>query len=327
MKSNNSTATTYTLKKPAIEIPLDKQIDKLFQKPLQRLPVFKDLPRLAGRIIIEKYTPQVATTITSEPSSSSSSSSSSTTTTATTTTTTTTENIQSSDNTITSIESVDTNKKRKSKALSLKLSKDFGELGKDNEDKLEVEPLESQETNENKVWKTVKSVIFKLSELYENEETQNKIKSTFNSEKAPSDYQLSLPQLFNECMEEKTSKVIKILKLIHQNIIYIGCYELKINVPYLMVNLTKDVRGPEGWRINVFKGKDITTVIHTRREEAMDKKFYFEWQLHITLSGKDLDEISFASLKIIDLVFDPSASLQFKQEVSRSLCNGNLFVM
>ncbi|KAN0042546.1 hypothetical protein ACTFIV_005114 [Dictyostelium citrinum] len=304
MKSNN-TSTTYTLKKPAIEIPLDKQIDKLFQKTLQKLPVYKDLPRLAGRIIIEKYTP------TQTPSDSSSSS---------TTITTENTNIQSS-------ETVDTNKKRKSKALSLKLSKDFGELGKDNEDKLELEPLESQETNENKVWKTVKSVIFKLSELYENEETQNKIKSTFNSEKAPSDYQLSLPQLFNECMEEKTSKVIKILKLIHQNIIYIGCYELKINVPYLMVNLTKDVRGPEGWRINVFKGKDTTTVIHTRREEAMDKKFYFEWQLHITLSGKDLDEVSFASLKITDLVFDPSASLQFKQEVSRSLCNGNLFVM
>ncbi|KAN0042579.1 hypothetical protein ACTA71_011387 [Dictyostelium dimigraforme] len=323
MKSNNS-ASTYTLKKPAIEIPLDKQIDKLFKKPLQKLPVFKDLPRLAGRIIIEKYTPTPVSNTTNELKSSSLSSSSTTT---TTTTITENTNIQPSSDTITSIEIVDPNKKRKSKALSLKLSKDFGEAGKDNEDKLEIEPLESQETNENKVWKTVKSVIFKLSEFYENEETQNKIKSTFNIEKAPSDYQLSLPQLFNDCMDEKTSKVIKILKLIHQNIIYIGCYELKINVPYLMANLTKDVRGPEGWKINVFKGKDTTTIIHTRREEAMDKKFYFEWQLHITLSGKDLDEISFASLKITDLVFDSSVSLQFKQEVSRSLCNGNLFVM
>ncbi|KAK5579998.1 hypothetical protein RB653_000010 [Dictyostelium firmibasis] len=306
MKSSNS--NTYTLEKPAIEIPLDKQIDKLFQKPLQRLPVYKDLPRLAGRIVIEKYTP---TPIIIESA------------------TTETTNFQSSVATTTTskVESVEPNKKRKSKALSLKLSKDFGEEGKDNEDKLEMEPLESQESNDNKVWKTVKSVIFMLSELYEDEDTQNKIKLTFSDQKAPSDYQLSLPQLFSECMDEKTSKVIKILKLIHQNIIYIGCYELKINVPYLMVNLTKDVRGPEGWRINVFKGKDTTTVIHTRREEAMDKKFYFEWQLHITLSGKDLNEISFASLKITDLVFDSSVSLQFKQEVSRSLCNGNLFVM
>ncbi|EGC35282.1 hypothetical protein DICPUDRAFT_152412 [Dictyostelium purpureum] len=275
----------YTLQKPSIEVALEEQIDQLYKRKLARLPVFKDLPRLAGRIHIEKYNDTGIPKTIDEPS-----------------------------------------KKRKSKALSLRLSEDITTEGKLDEDKIELQ----DETPASKIWKQVKNVIFTLSEMFDDEETQNKIKQTFNSSEPPSDYQLSLPTLFSSCMNEDTSKVVKVLKLIHQNIIYIGCYELKLRVPYLLANMTKDVRGELGWRIEVFEGKDTVTVTHIRREESLPtagekKQFQLEWKLHIVLN-KDLSEITFASLKITDLIFPNDVDPQFKQEINRNLCSGNLFI-
>jgi len=281
IEMSKSTTTTYKIQKPKEEIPLDQSIINIWKESLEELPVYKDLPRLAGRITVE------------------------------------------------SVKSINDLKLQELEHSppSLRLSKDMEEFGKFKIDKIE-EPTRIETTDE-KVWNSVKSVVCKLADLFETPVKAKSIKDAFNIAKPSSDYQLTLPGLFESCMDIENSNVIKILKLIHQNIIYIGTYELKTKVPFLMTYMTKDVRGAEGWRINVFS-KDTVSVTHTKREESLatapkDQQFYLEWQLHITLN-KELTEITHSSLKITDLQFKEGINPQFKQEIKRHLCSGNLYV-
>ena len=68
-----------------------------------------------------------------------------------------------------------------------------------------------------------------------------------------------------------------------------------------MNTMTKDVRGPEGWRILISFTKDTTTVTHYKREESLGvyyiqnkrvlmfvlasapptERFWFEWKIHM----------------------------------------------
>ncbi|KAF2071983.1 hypothetical protein CYY_006696 [Polysphondylium violaceum] len=277
-------AQPYKLQKPKEEIPLETSIINVWNEKIDELPVYKDLPRLAGRITIESA---------------------------------------KSLNEIKLLE-------LENNPPSLRLSKDMQEIGKFKIDKLEeITPISSNSSADEKVWHNVQSVVCKLADIFETPDKAQIIKNAFNTSKPSSDYQLTLPSLFESCMDVENSKVVKILKLIHQNIIYIGTYELKTKVPFLMTYMTKDVRGAEGWRINVFS-KDTVSVTHTKREESLatapsDKQFWLEWQLHVTLN-KELTEITHSSLKITDLQFKQGINPQFKEEIKRNLCSGNLYV-
>ncbi|KYR02889.1 hypothetical protein DLAC_00365 [Tieghemostelium lacteum] len=290
----------YTLPKPEVEIPLEIQIDKIWKRKVDKLPVYKDLPRLAGRITIDSINKPLK------------------------------KKTQATVAVVT--ETVESEKKRKnSKCLSLKLSQYFDLKGQEEVDKLEIQP---DENNDTKTWKRVKTVLFQLSEIFESKETYQRVVKTFENYKQPTDYELHLGSLFKECFGDsdqmEQSKVVKILKLVHQNIIYVGCFEIKVKVPFLLTHMTKDMRGPNGWQISIFEGKDTVTVTHSRQEESLptappDQQFQLEWQLHITLN-KDLSEITSVTLKIVNLSFKETTSQQFKDEINRKLCSGNLFV-
>lgn len=90
-----------------------------------------------------------------------------------------------------------------------------------------------------------------------------------------------------------SSKTARVFQAIHQNIIFtgslicqsfphgLGIYALKTHLPISSKILTKDVRGPEGWRIHVlFKNNRVVSVSHTRREQSVDanNKFWYKNQ-------------------------------------------------
>ncbi|EGG16806.1 hypothetical protein DFA_07784 [Cavenderia fasciculata] len=261
---------------------LDSQVNDLWKKKMTRLPIYKDLPRLAGRISITSttdksinynpWTPETKT-VAATPASTTSSSSS-------------------------SASSVENHKEEDRKSLKLRLS--CVELDKLDleQDKLEI--LDN-DTNNEKIFKRLKKIIFKMTECFEKSNLEH-VKQVFNNYETPTDFELHMSTLLKGVSTIFNDKYDK----------------------------DEDVRGPEGWRISIEETKDIVTVIHARREESLptqpkDKQFWFEWQLTVILN-KDLTEIESTSLKIVQLQFCEGISQAFKNEVSRALCSGNLFI-
>jgi len=125
------------------------------------------------------------------------------------------------------------------------------------------------------------------------------------------------------------SKTAKIFRAIHQNVIFAGVYHLKTKVtPDIM---TRDVSGPEGWRIYIIVHPQYVCVTHVRREQSLatspaDEKFWFEWKL-IMIFDKEMNELCSVTLKIVDLGFpDDNMNPQKRHEIKTRLASGNLIV-
>jgi len=128
---------------------------------------------------------------------------------------------------------------------------------------IELEPEDEQED-----WEEVR----KEGEIYAME----------NDKEEEGDLMLIIPPLFEIYGLE--SKAVKCLKLINQNIILHCMFLLKQSI--LKDTLTKDVRGPEGWRvhINMFEqGEEaMVQLTHTRREQSVTESFFVEWTVSAT---------------------------------------------
>ncbi|GAM25920.1 hypothetical protein SAMD00019534_090950, partial [Acytostelium subglobosum LB1] len=267
---------------------LEEQIIEIWSKKLERLPVYKDLPRLAGRISIESTQNKSVKYIPWED-----------------------EDLPN----------------RKSLSLRLESLDQHDKL----EEHLDKLAILDNDTPDERTWKKLKKTILKMTECFESKETLERTSEILSSYQQPTDYELHMSTIFDKCFDDKeTSRAVKIMKLIHQNIIYVGCFELKIKVPFLMKCMTKDVRGSEGWRIEVLESKDIVTIVHSRREESLptspkDRQFWFEWKLTITVNHQ-LTEVTSTSLRIVQLHYKEGIDPKFKEEVDRCLCAGNLYI-
>jgi len=265
---------------------MEEDLQRIWRRPIDETPVYKDLPRLAGRIEIESL-PKLS-------------------------------------------------KKKPSRAIpSLRISQEVDGQSKMVEacDKLQViegEPGNpgTPEPSEPKVWRQVKKAILGVAIELEDADRLQEIRTgldKFGSYTA--DMEIAVRELFEKVVGVD-SKTARVFKAIHQNILFVGVFELKDKVA--MGTMTKDVRGPEGWRILVSFGQDSCSVTHTKREEALatapkSEQFWFEWQLHMTFD-KNVSDLHAASLKVTNLVFGEETRDSYRQELSRLLCAGKLFI-
>jgi len=215
-----------------------------------------------------------------------------------------------------------------------KLSLDRGMDSMENIDKLEdvtVETNEKIEKNINKgIMKEVARVIVELASRLEDEETQVKIQKKLGEvlqKEKFGDLEGTVGEIFVDAVGTN-SKVARVLKAIHQNIIFIAVYQLKSKVP--MTSMTRDVRSREGWRVSVSFTKTVVLVTHKRREQSLatsplDEQYWYEWELRMTFD-KDVTEMLSANLKITDLQFDDNISPKKREEIKMALSFGNLIV-
>jgi len=173
---------------------------------------------------------------------------------------------------------------------------------------IEAEEKKDEEKNINKnILKEVARVVIQLAERLEDQEQQAKIRKKFDEllqrDKFP-DLEGILDDMFKEIIGTK-SKVAKVLKVIHQNIIFTAIFQLKSKVP--MTTMTRDVRSREGWRITVCFTNNVVMVSHKRREQSLatappEEAYWFGWELRM-LFDAELTELESAFLKITDLQF------------------------
>jgi len=257
---------------------MEEPLRKIWMKPLDKLPVYKDLPRLAGRIIVEGKTNDV--------------------------------------------------KKRISKQCSvLRLSQDVSDQLNEEKDKIEEIPSEHQPEAQ-KTWRQICKAVVGVAQLVESEERAREItEGLTHFGKNNLDWENEVAGLF-ERLIGIDSKTARVLKMVNQNILFVGCYELKTKVT--MNVFTKDVRGPEGWKILISGTKDTISVSHFKREESLatvppTEKFWFEWRLH-AIFDKEMEDLQAASLKVTNLGFGDETTPAKQEEIKRMLHYGNIIV-
>jgi len=170
-----------------------------------------------------------------------------------------------------------------------------------------------------------------LADHLETEETKKvmvaKMKEIRASVTNGSDMQLVTKEIVEGL--EKDSKVVKVLKCIHQNIVLQSTVELKQSLT--MKYQTKDVRTSDGWRILITLSKGFVQVRHTRREQSMDafgdtkNHWEFEWELRMTFS-ESMDTMTAAQLRVTRLILSETMDEDLAKELKNTLVDG-LIVM
>jgi len=262
---------------------LEEELRRVWSKPLDKTPVSKDLPRLAGRIIIESPLPTSAS------------------------------------------------KHLSRRVSTLRLSQIL-EVSEhyEEEDKLEVVNGGSASSAPpiSKVWRQINKAVIGVASNVETEERVEEIREGLAKYRTyAGELELAMADLFKTVIGED-SKTARVFKAIHQNVLFVGCYELKTKIT--MNTMTKDVRGPEGWRILISFTKDVCAVTHYKREESLatappTERFWFEWKIHM-IFDKDLTDLQASFLKVTNLGFGEAASDIKKAEITKMLCAGNLLI-
>jgi len=178
--------------------------------------------------------------------------------------------------------------------------------------------------------KEIARVINDLAIRLESEELQLKIAKRFEEilqREKFSDLEGLVEDLFRNTIGIN-SKIGKVMKVIHQNIIFTAVFQLKTKVP--MTTMTRDVRSREGWRINITFVNNIVVVSHKRREQSLatsppEEQYWFEWELRITFD-KNLLEMESATLRITDLQFGEKISPRKREEIKLALSSGSLII-
>jgi len=256
---------------------MEEELRHVWSKPFRKSSVAKDLPRLAGRIVIEA---PIA-------------------------------------------------KRMSSFVATLRMSRDFTETNKidDEADKLEEiqEGIPPSPSSTSRVH--VRTAITEVARNVESIDQFRKIKQHLDTARFDVDMEMEMRDLFFQVIEEE-SKTAKVFKAITQNVLFAGIVEIKKKIP--MHAMTKDVRGPDGWKILVSFTKDTVSICHIRREQSLatapeTEQFWFEWRLGM-IFDKDMNEMQSVSLKITNLGFGDHCSGPMRASLSKALGAGNLMV-
>jgi len=197
------------------------------------------------------------------------------------------------------------------------------------EDKLEeVSDLSGQ--IKNGVMSEIKRVVTEVATRLESKERLEKITEEFDKllklQTVP-DYELIIESMFQKVIGVD-SKTARVFKAIHQNIIFVAAFELKSKIKALQ--LTRDVRTKEGWKIQVLFHNNIVSISHRRREQSLafapsDEQYWFEWELRMNFDDSLL-ALQSCNLKITNLGFDNNINPKKKDEINKVLSYGNLII-
>jgi len=222
--------------------------------------------------------------------------------------------------------------RRMSSFLPLRLSKDYDQAFNiddinDEVDKLEVIQEDTPPSPSNTGHQHIRHAITEVARTVETVSQFQKIKSGLDATRFDVDLEMEMRDLFSKLIGED-SKTAKVFKAITQNVLFAGCVEIKTKVP--MHTMTKDVRGPEGWRILVSFTNDTVSISHFRREQSLatapdTEQFWFEWRLCM-IFDRELTEMQSSSLKITNLGFGENCSGAMRASLSKALGAGNLLV-
>jgi len=186
-----------------------------------------------------------------------------------------------------------------------------------------------EDTNKTLI-REIKRVVTEIASRLEPIERQQDIENAFDTllkqEKFGS-LELVMEKIFDDHIGTD-SKTARVLKTIHQNVIFTGVFQLKQKVK--MSDMTRDVRTRDGWRINVLFNHNVVAISHRRREQSLatapkDEQYWFEWELRMVFD-KDMTDLESSMLTITDLGFDDNISQRKKEEIKKLLSCGNLIV-
>lgn len=127
------------------------------------------------------------------------------------------------------------------------------------------------------------------------------------------------------------SRMMRILKLTHQNVVLSAMSHLKDPQSGVLANfMTKDIRASHGWRIVISLEGPQAQVWHRRREMNANpwgtdsEAFEVEWELRVTLEREEMVPKS-VSLRITDLQIGETTDDARAEEIRKALV-GNLII-
>jgi hypothetical protein len=118
-----------------------------------------------------------------------------------------------------------------------------------------------------------------------------------------------------------------VFKMIHQGVVLCAAQYMKANVTKDI--MTKDIRGADGWRINI-EVRDFVQISHIRREQSLDQwgdttnHFEFEWEVRATFDA-NMREMTASQVKILDLHMNAEMGEEMKADL-RSRLVGDLII-
>eukprot|EP00163_Fabomonas_tropica_P015582 TRINITY_DN283_c0_g1_i4.p1 TRINITY_DN283_c0_g1~~TRINITY_DN283_c0_g1_i4.p1 ORF type:complete len:332 (-),score=46.96 TRINITY_DN283_c0_g1_i4:34-927(-) len=118
----------------------------------------------------------------------------------------------------------------------------------------------------------------------------------------------------------------RVLKTCTQETLVPGIYALRTALPEL--ELTKDVRGALGWRIDVEVQERVISVTHRRREQGFGpvwSGFEFEYCI-IVMLDRDAVNVQAVSLRVTDVTYEAGFDPKKRETLDRLLCHGNLIL-
>lgn len=135
--------------------------------------------------------------------------------------------------------------------------------------------------------------------------------------------------LFNALGGEEMSAVVRVLKLLNQNVVLTACGVLRDKLPRT-TPMTKDVRSKQGWLIDI-EVYSAVIVRHKRREQSLDlfgdTTNHLEMAYEITATmDREAREVTATSLRITDLQLNEEMDPALRMELTMNLASGRLLV-
>jgi hypothetical protein len=125
------------------------------------------------------------------------------------------------------------------------------------------------------------------------------------------------------------SKVVRVLKCCHQNILFIAIMELKMGV--LKDIMTKDNRDADGWRIQLKLEEKRVQVTHLRRDRLVSvtpggpSPGVLSWEVSLTFN-REMTRLDSTGLRLTGMSLAPSAEAADRQRLARALSSGSLIL-
>ena len=120
------------------------------------------------------------------------------------------------------------------------------------------------------------------------------------------------------------SASVRVLKCIHQNVLFLAILELKEGV--LKSIMTKDSRGRDGWRVKVKLEEGRVQICHVRKEELVDTApGHVMWEMSMTFNPT-MTKMCSVGLRLTGLELGDAATPKQRATLTSKLSSGDLII-